>query len=121
MDPNAPGSDFRDDLYEVTLIVNGSLCMSVGKMVGQAFQAAARFGLPEATIYKWREHGTRTIVRVAKTPAIFSRICAEVPGQVMRDEGFTEVEPDTPTVFISDPYLHRDRPKLLENKKVPLL
>jgi peptidyl-tRNA hydrolase len=39
----------------------------------------------------------------------------------MVDEGFTEVEPGTATVFASYPFLHKDRPQVLDNKKVPLL
>ena len=32
-----------------------------------------------------------------------------------------EVEQDAATMFISAPYLHRDRPSVLNNKKLPLL
>lgn len=68
----------------------------------------------------WREH-TTTIARVAKTTAMFERVCAEVPGVVMVDEGFTEVEPDTPTVFASWPAPRTAENKLLGNAKVQLL
>ncbi|MDA4131535.1 MAG: hypothetical protein OK454_00205 [Thaumarchaeota archaeon] len=60
-------------------------------------------------------------VKVAKTQAIWDRIVSEIQGFVMKDEGFTEVERDTPTIFVCYPFLHKDRPKLLDNKKVKLL
>jgi len=115
----------RDNLWEITLVFTPS--MTPGKACGQAFQAALRWTQRDmdATVYlklrDWLDGGTRTIVRYAKTPAMFQRVCEEVPGYVMVDEGFTEVDPGTATLFVSEPYLHKDRPPLLNGKKVPLL
>lgn len=112
----------RDNLMEVVLVFNGSLEMSPGKMSGQAFQAAIRcLDITDESVNLWFEDGTRTIVKVAKTPAIFDRVCQEVNGEVMVDEGFTEVEENALTLFVSHPFLHKDRPVLLDNKKVKLL
>lgn len=133
--PKSTSTLNRDELYEVCLVVNGPLEMSTGKIAGQTFQVAARWILTQATqpatdeiawaqkqnVGRWFVQGTRTIVREAKTKALFERVVAEVPGFVMKDEGHTEVEPDSPTVFMSLPYLHKDRPKVLDNKKVKLL
>jgi len=116
----------RDEIPEVVLVINGSLDLSEGKLIGQAFQAAARWlhikrnSYPDDSL-NWILAGTRTIVKVAKTPAIWERIVSEIQGFVMKDEGFTEVERETPTIFICYPFLHKDRPKLLDNKKVKML
>jgi peptidyl-tRNA hydrolase len=123
----------RDDIPEVVIVVNGALKMGEGKSVGQAFQLAARAfahrklafhegdWLLNKDIQRWFEIGTRTVVKRAKTQAIFDRVVREVPGYVMVDEGFTEVEPGSATMFVSWPFLHKDRPQVLDNKKVPLL
>lgn len=126
----------RSDIPEVTLVFNGALEMTEGKTTGQAFQSAARLLVAlldesksmSATAFSawqefmaWHYAGTRVISRVAKTQAIFERICGEVDGYIMVDEGFTEVEAEAETLFVSYPYLHKDRPKLFNNKKVPLL
>lgn len=113
----------RDEIPEVVLVVNGPLNLPEGKLIGQAFQAAARWQHIKRNSYpddslSWLCSGTRTIVKVATTPAIWTRILAEIPGYVMTDEGYTEVERDTPTIFVAYPFLHKDRPKLLDNKKV---
>lgn len=116
----------RDEIPEVVIVINGPLGMSEGKAIGQAFQAAARWqhvlkqSFPDTSL-DWICAGTRTIVKVAIKPGIFDRICREVPGVIMSDEGFTEVDADTPTLFFSYPFLHKDRPKILDNKKVDLL
>lgn len=116
----------RDEFPEVVLVFNGSLGMSPGKMAGQAFQGAARWqhsirnSYPDESL-SWHCEGTRTITKIAKTSAMFDRICAEVPGFIMVDEGHTEVEPGSATVFVSRPFLHKDRPAVLDNKKVRLL
>lgn len=110
----------RDALPEICIVV-APLGLSPGKLVGQAFQAAVRglAGRSEFALWtEWHAAGTRTIVRFAKTPAIFDRVCKEVPGFTMCDEGFTEVEPETTTLFVSVPFLHCDRPKVLDNKKL---
>lgn len=119
-----------DSVPRVVLVFNGPLKMSPGKMAAQAFQACQRiyhaaWNTDEGyarkdSVFEWAEH-TTTIARVAKTTAMFERVCAEVPGVVMVDEGFTEVEPDTPTVFASWPALRDAEHKLLSNAKVQLL
>lgn len=123
----------RDELPEVCIVVNGPLGMGEGKAIGQAFQAALRMFFhigsadPDtaddlASLWSaWKARGTRTIVKIADTPAMFERICREVPGYVMRDEGHTEVDAGAATLFISHPFLHKDRPKVLNNKKCQLL
>lgn len=112
----------RDGLLEVTIVFNGALEMSPGKMAGQALQAGMRHLLQTSEAEEeWLATGTRTIVRTALTTTIFERVCAEAVGHVMRDEGYTEVPVDSATCFISIPYRHRDRPKIFNNKKVPLL
>lgn len=110
----------RKDIPEVVIVVNGALDMGEGKKVGQSFQAAMR-SVKYLKWGAWLEAGTRTIVKQAKTQAMFDRIVSEVPGYVMVDEGFTEVEPGTATLFVSWPFLHKDRLQVLDNKKCPLL
>jgi hypothetical protein len=39
----------------------------------------------------------------------------------MRDEGHTEVEAGAATMYVCEPFLHRDRPKLLDNKKLRMV
>lgn len=116
----------RDEIPEVVLVINGTLDLSEGKLIGQAFQAAARWVYIKINSYPngldgWLCEGTRTIVKVAKTEAIWHRVIAEVPGYVMRDEGFTEVEADTPTLYVCYPFLHKNRPKVLDHKKLKML
>jgi peptidyl-tRNA hydrolase len=112
---------------EIVIVVNGTLGMSQGKAVGQAVQAVCRafgdvpFRSDQGVAYaEWIEAGTRTIVKIAKTEGIFERLCKEVPGYTMCDEGFTDVQEGDATVFLTGPFLHKDRPKLLDNKKLPL-
>lgn len=120
----------RDELYEVVLVVNGSLGMGAGKIAGQAFQFAMRLcwwapyrqQLWEKKGWAdWAEGRTRTIVKIAKTADIFKRVCEDVDGFTMADEGFTEVDAGAETLFVSCPFLHKDRPGILDNKKVKLL
>jgi len=121
-------SEPRLDVLRVYLVVNGPLGMSEGKIAAQAFQAcqrlmvAARVASSELPLLveRWEEH-TTTIARVAKTPRMFERVKAEVPGVVMVDEGYTEVAPGSETVFASWPLLIGELPKILKNEKVPLL
>lgn len=120
-----------DSIPRVVLVFNGPLKMSPGKMAAQAFQACQRLLACEAEdvedaealielVHDWEEH-TTTIARVAKTTNMFDRVCKEVPGIVMIDEGFTEVDPDTPTLFASWPAPKNEEHKLLSNAKVQLL
>lgn len=118
-DPNIPA---------VYLVFNGPLGMSPGKMAAQAFQVCQRIfiarhflGYPgRARFEQWERH-TTTIARYAKTSAMWERVKAEVDGVIMVDEGYTEVEPGSETVFASWPLLLADVPKILSNSKVPLL
>lgn len=116
----------RDSIPRVTLVFNGPLGMTPGKEDAQAFQVAERL-LTRVVPYErleavraWKKH-TTTIARVATTTQMFERVCAEVPGVVMVDEGHTEVDPDTATVFASWPELRADEHKLFSNSKVPLI
>lgn len=116
----------------VILVFNGPLEMSEGKIAAQAFQACDR--LREAAVGEvgsdaqvlgellsvWKEH-TTTIARKAKTSHIFERVCAEVPGVPMIDEGYTEVPAGSVTCWVSWPMLLADLPRILSNGKVPLL
>ena len=121
------GSDInRDEIPEIVIVIDGSLEMSDGKAIGQAFQAAARWQHIKKNTYPddsfdWITSGTRTIVKTAKSATIWKRILTEVPGYLMVDEGFTEVERGTPTLYACGPFLHKDRPKILDHKKVKLL
>lgn len=124
------------DVPRVVLVVNGPLKLSKGKLGAQTAQAIERLfrereqvgitTFDEDTVAAaeqfdaWRKY-TTTITREAKTTAMFDRVCAEVPGVLMIDEGFTEVEPDTPTVFASWPAVRADEHKLLSNGKVVLM
>lgn len=123
----------RSTIPEVVLVVAGHLNLDPGKLLGQAFQACYRAyryaddrsydldGARRCTWEGWFQAGTRTIVKVTKNEAIFWRIRAELPGTVMQDEGFTDVLPGTVTMYVCGPFLHKDRPKLLDNKKLRLL
>jgi len=103
----------------MVLVVNGPLHMSPGKLAGQTFQAAVRM----SALFVWEDKDTRTIVKEAKTPAMFERICKEIPGYTMVDVGTTELAHygEVATVHVCGPFLHKDRPKLLDNKKVGLV
>lgn len=122
------------DIPRVYLVVNGPLGMSTGKIAAQTFQACERlhrcivqidgeyrqtFEIRQA-IRKWKAH-TTTIARVALTPKIFERVCEEIEGVVMVDEGYTEVAAGSRTVFASWPMRQEHAPALLSNKKIPLL
>lgn len=131
------------NLPRVYLVVNGPLGMTPGKIAAQTFQACERLyvetrrleqrvvdhlGIPSSRAWTatkqilldWEKH-TTTIALVATTPKMFKRVCAEVPGVVMVDEGHTEVPPGSATVFASWPIRRADAPKLLSNAKIPLL
>jgi len=121
-----------ESIPRVYLVFNGPLGMSSGKMAAQAFQACQRLyraAMNDVTVMgqvrrhglvEWARH-TTTVARVARTPAMWERVKAEVGGVVMVDEGYTEVEPGSETVFASWPLLAADAPKILSNSKVPLL
>ncbi|WP_217925147.1 peptidyl-tRNA hydrolase [Miltoncostaea oceani] len=121
----------RDHELAVYLVVNGPLEMSTGKIAAQAFQAAQRLfraaSHPDCPLHliealrAWEAEGTRTITRVAQTAHVFSRVVAEVEGVVMVDEGLTEVEPGSVTVFASWPIPMGDAPRALRHRRCPLL
>lgn len=109
--------------------------MSRGKMTGQAVQVTARsasalrgmwvtgiehMSLLERRMDEWSKW-TTTITRLATTEAVWERVCDECEGQVMVDEGYTEVEPGTPTCLLTWPLLRDEMPRILSNAKVPLL
>jgi peptidyl-tRNA hydrolase len=129
MNPRDPCIDCPDEVLAVYVVVNGSLGMSSGKIVSQTFQVAqrlfrhARDADPEMKelIQAWEEQGTRTISRIATSEAIFDRVCRELPGVVMCDEGLTEVPPNSNTMFATFPIYRGELPRMLKHRKVPLL
>lgn len=114
----------RDKLTEIVLVFS-PMAMGTGKAAGQAFQAFARahfFAHTLDSLYDYLADGTRTIVKQAKSASFFERIIKEVPGYVMVDEGFTEFDGEpTATLFVSRPFKHKNRPKLLDHKNVRML
>jgi hypothetical protein len=114
----------RDELTEIVLVFS-PVDMGLGKAAGQAFQAALRAHFWSHALdglYDYLSDGTRTIVKRAQSESIFQRIIEEVPGYVMVDEGFTEFGGKrTATLFVSHPFKHRDRPKVLDHKRVKML
>lgn len=117
-----------EDVLAVTLVLNGALGMSEGKAAAQAFQGClALYRLAEqeaglgALLADWERQGWRTVVRQAETQGVFERLCTEVDGVVLRDEGLTEVEDGAIVAFVSFPHRRGDSPKMLSHKRVPLL
>lgn len=118
----------EQDALAVYLVVNGPLGMSAGKIAAQAFQACQRLyrhsqhdpDLADA-LRQWEAEGTRTCTRLAQTPHVFERICREVDGATMIDEGLTEVQPDSPTVFASVPLRRSQSPAALRHKRCQTL
>jgi peptidyl-tRNA hydrolase len=111
------------------LIVNGPLGMSAGKIASQSAQAMLSltkiYSQQERAEYyqdylKWLNNGTRTITRIAETPAVFERACNELPGITFFDQGLTEIEPG-PTVHITYPLKRGSQFKMLRHKRCPLL
>jgi peptidyl-tRNA hydrolase len=117
-----------EEILSIVIVVNGGIEMSQGKIASQCFQACLALldGASESPHLKeqlklWQAQGWRTIVRVAETPGLFQRVLDECDGVVLRDEGLTEVEDGTATVFTSFPHRRGDTPKILTHKRVPLL
>lgn len=117
-----------EQILAVCVIVNGPLGISAGKIASQSFQAALTLRETmhvtdeHAELYRaWREQGSRTVVRVAQTEAVFARVLSELDGVSLQDEGLTEVDRGAVTVFCTFPYLRGAQPKLLSHKKLPLL
>lgn len=121
----------REDILAVYLFINGPLGLSAGKIAAQCFQAAQRLqaayqrgeGTVEqrAAYERWLADGTRTICRIAETPAVFDRICRELPGATMIDEGLTECPADSSTVHATWPIYRHLAPRLTRHKRAPLL
>lgn len=113
------------------LIVNGPLGMSAGKIAAQAFQAFQRLQAAcetgdctteeHAALEFWKTNGTRTITRIAETPAAFERACRELPGITMVDEGLTEIEPGSATIHATWPLPRHPGPRLSRHKRIPLM
>lgn len=120
----------REDPTCLYLIMNGSLPepMSAGKIAAQAFQAALWLltdprvdAERRAQLAAWQDEGARTITRIATTPTMWERVKAEIPGALLADEGLTEVPHGAETIFCAWPVRRSQAPKLLANKKIPLL
>jgi peptidyl-tRNA hydrolase len=124
-------SEPTDELLSITLIINGPLGMSAGKIAAQAFQACQRLyraylageGTPaeRRRFERWAANGTRTITRIAETAQIFERACRELPGRTMIDEGVTEVAPGSATIHATWPHDRRPAPRMCQHKRAPLL
>lgn len=100
--------------------------MSAGKIAAQSFQAAQRLFAAAmkdsdlaALLERWQTQGTCTRTRIALSPAVFERACRELPGTLMIDEGVTEVEPGSATIFATAPLI--ELPRILRHKRVPVL
>ena len=124
------GRALRDPL-QITLIINGPLGMSAGKIAAQSFQAAQRLFAraseqPELTeaLRAWEREGTCTCTRIARTQHLFQRACEELDGPLsalMIDEGLTEIAPGSPTILAYGPLRRSQSPRLLSHKNIPLL
>lgn len=116
-----------EDILAICVIVNGPLEMGPGKVASQTLQvglalkermdADGRSDAYEA----WRAQGLRTVVRVARTEAVFERALSELDGVALQDEGLTEVKRGAVTVFCTLPDRRGEQPKVLGHKKMPLL
>ena len=118
----------REDPTCLYLVANGSAPMSSGKLAAQAFQIAMwMYTHPDvspeqrAALDAWQAEGARVIARQATTEGMFERVCSELDGVILRDEGLTEVEQGAATIFATWPVRRSQAPKLLANKKIPLL
>lgn len=124
-------SDGIQDKFACYLIVNGPLGMPAGKIAAQAFQAFQRLqrayeagecsSEQAEALEFWKANGTRTITRIAETPAAFERATRELPGIAMIDEGLTEIAPDSPTIHATWPLTRNPTPKMCQHKRVKLL
>jgi peptidyl-tRNA hydrolase len=120
----------REDPTCLYLVVNGALepAMGPGKIAAQTFQAAMwLFTHPEIgeeqrdALAAWQAEGARTVVRIARTPALWERVKNEVPGVLLLDEGLTEVAHGAETVFCAWPTRRSAASRLFSHKKIPLL
>ncbi|GAB2927863.1 peptidyl-tRNA hydrolase [Nonomuraea fastidiosa] len=100
-DTVAPGPAEPPILWE-----NPALEMSAGKAMAQAGHAAqlAWWASDEGERAAWREQGFPVTVRKAESPAAFEAMAAAgLP--VVRDAGFTEIEPGSCTFVADAPWL----------------
>ncbi len=103
-DSAAPG---EPDPGGPVLWLNPALTMSAGKAMAQVGHAAqlAWWGSDEASRSAWREAGLEAAVRPA-TPAVWAALVdSGLP--VVRDAGFTEIEPGSRTVVADAPWLRQ--------------
>ncbi|MDF5755316.1 aminoacyl-tRNA hydrolase [Spongiactinospora sp. TRM90649] len=96
-----PAADFEG----AVLWVNPALEMSAGKAMAQAGHAAqlAWWGSGPADRLAWREAGLAVAVRTAGKDDWERLVAAGLP--VVRDAGFTEIEPGSCTVVADAPWL----------------
>ncbi|MFC5835618.1 peptidyl-tRNA hydrolase [Nonomuraea insulae] len=87
------------------LWANPALEMSAGKAMAQAGHAAqlAWWASDAGERAAWREHGLALSVRTAAAPDFEARVAAGLP--VVRDAGFTEIEPGSCTFVADAPWL----------------
>ncbi|MEU7989798.1 aminoacyl-tRNA hydrolase [Streptosporangium canum] len=104
------GTDLTDSAppgpaREVTLWINPELEMSAGKAMAQAGHAAqlAWWGSDERARQAWRDRGLAAAVRTADPAGWAALTGSGLP--VVRDAGFTEIEPGSCTVVADAPWL----------------
>ncbi|MBP2706665.1 peptidyl-tRNA hydrolase [Microbispora sp. RL4-1S] len=102
-DPVPPG---------VVLWINPHLTMTAGKAMAQAGHGAqfAWWGAGDADRAAWREGGLLTSVRTADPGRWAALAASGLP--VVRDAGFTEIEPGSPTVVADAPWLRKGVPEV---------
>ncbi|MGV9775122.1 aminoacyl-tRNA hydrolase [Streptosporangium sp. NPDC003464] len=101
-DPAPPGP-----AGEVTLWINPELEMSAGKAMAQAGHAAqlAWWGSDGPARQAWRERGLAASVRTADPAGWAALTASGLP--LVRDAGFTEIEPGSCTVVADAPWLRQ--------------
>ncbi|MFF5208225.1 aminoacyl-tRNA hydrolase [Streptosporangium sp. NPDC000396] len=99
-EPGPPG--------DVVLWINPGLEMSAGKAMAQTGHAAqlAWWGSDEHARQAWRDRGLAAAVRTADPAGWAALVDAGLP--VVRDAGFTEIEPGSCTVVADAPWLRQD-------------
>ncbi|WP_223167835.1 aminoacyl-tRNA hydrolase [Nonomuraea sp. SYSU D8015] len=88
------------------LWANPALAMSAGKAMAQAGHAAqlAWWASDPAERAVWRANGLAVSVRTASAEDFDAKVAAGLP--VVRDAGFTEIEPGSCTFVAEAPWLH---------------
>lgn len=106
-DPEPP---LPPDPADPVLWLNPEVTMSAGKAMAQAGHGAqlAWWELDEAERAAWREAGFPLAVRTA-APRAWSRLTSG-PLPLVRDAGFTEIAPGSPTVVADHPALRARLP-----------